>query len=584
MPFDEEDDVSGSGAPSATMTPPVSGATGAGADPSPAPANTPANANAGQMASIGATPPGQQPADNSKQPQQPQAQKPWYSRVYSGVLDALGGSNQVMLERDPQTGKMVATATKSGPGQQWKRIIAGAISGAGSAMAHAGTGPGAAMRGAGLGVEAGMKLGTDQAQQARKDADDDFDQQQTAALNKARTAELSQQGAKAAWELGWEKQKALQGQLDLENQWNDRIAQAGEGSGDLGVFPTFKDYIAATKEDPSLHDAQAHGQLYAITHVNADGVQDGIHVYRVTQGWKDQKTTEPTAFPVVKPGEKIGDPPRLETQTIPAGAMTNGQAMDYIQAQNNKAADMQLKVLNQQSLTKQREAKADKDERPAAPRGGGAASAEDPHVATLGEAIASGRLTTDQIPGFGKMKPQIEAYLAEHHPNLNISSVMLTGDERKRADLANNALHNLEDIGQRIARRPDLLGVIQGRITQGKNLAGTNDPDLAAIDTALDNYALAATGAHGVRAVEARKDAKQAILNGFKNGQQGVQAAVQSARGSLQNLAGAGKPRSVDGTPYVYKTQPQGGGNPQPQQQPAQQGGGFNWDAHPVAN
>jgi hypothetical protein len=581
MPFDEEEDVSGTNGSSAGADPSPSPDAGGGAGAS-TPTPAPQNANAGQMQSVGATPPGEQP--DSAQPQQPQAEKPWYQRVYSGVLDALGGSNQVMLERDPQTGKMVATATKSGPGQQWKRIIAGAISGAGSAMAHAGTGPGASIRGAGLGVEAGMKMRTDQAQQARTDANEDFEQQQTAALNKARTAELSQQGAKAAWELGWEKQKALQGQLDLENQWNDRIAQAGEGSGDLGVFPTFKDYIAATKENPELHDAQAHGQLYAITHVNADGVQDGIHVYRVTPGWKDQKTTEATPFPVVKPGDKLGDPPRFETQTIPAGAMTNGQAMDYVQAQNNKALDMQLKTLDTQAQIKQRNAAADKSERPAEPRGGAAAAGtpEDAHIATLGEAIARGALTEDQIPGFSKLKPQIEAYLSDHHPNLDQSSVLLTGSERKQADLARNALHNLEDIGQRIARRPDLVGVIQGRVSQGKNLAGTNDPDLAAIDTALDNYALAATGAHGVRAVEARKDAKQAILNGFKNGPQGVQSAVQTARGSLSNLASVGKPRGIDGSPYVYKTQPQG--NPGPQQPQAQPQGGFDPSKFAVAN
>jgi hypothetical protein len=190
--------------------------------------------------------------------------------------------------------------------------------------------------------------------------------------------------------------------------------------------------------------------------------------------------------------------------------------------------------------------------------------ANDPHTAVLGEAIAKGILTEDQISNFTKgQKGAVQTYLAEHHPNLDQKSVFMTGDERRRVDLANNAIHNLDDIATRLQRRPDLLGVVQGRVTQGKTLAGTNDRDLADIDAALDNYALAATGAHGIRAVQARTSAKEALLNGFKNGPQGVQAAMQAARGSLSNLAMAGKPRGLDGNPYVYKEQPQAQAAPQ---------------------
>jgi hypothetical protein len=175
-------------------------------------------------------------------------------------------------------------------------------------------------------------------------------------------------------------------------------------------------------------------------------------------------------------------------------------------------------------------------------------------VPTLGEALAKGALTEDQIPGFSKLKPQIQAYLAEHHPNLDQSSLQLTAEERKRKDLATNALNNLSIIQTILQRRPDLLGVIQGRISQGKELAGTNDPDLASVNTALDNYALAATGAHGIRAVEARASAKQALLNGFKNGTAGIDSSIDTARSSLQEFANLGKPRGIDGSQYVYRS------------------------------
>ena len=196
-------------------------------------------------------------------------------------------------------------------------------------------------------------------------------------------------------------------------------------------------------------------------------------------------------------------------------------------------------------------------------------------VPTLGEALAKGELTEDQIPGFSKLKPQIQAYLAEHHPNLDQSSLQLTGEERKRKDLATNAVNNLGIIQATLQRRPDLLGVIQGRISQGRELAGTNDADLTAVSEALDNYALAATGAHGIRAVQARADAKQALLNGFKNGSAGINSSINTAKQSLQEFAALGKPRGLNGGPYVYKT---GGQGQPPQYQFTTRDGKLGWN------
>src|SRR4051812_30960569 len=51
-------------------------------------------------------------------------------KVLHGILGALGGTEETQVSRDPETGKLKVTAVKSGPGQQWKRIIAGALTGA----------------------------------------------------------------------------------------------------------------------------------------------------------------------------------------------------------------------------------------------------------------------------------------------------------------------------------------------------------------------------------------------------------------------------------------------------------------------
>lgn len=194
----------------------------------------------------------------------------------------------------------------------------------------------------------------------------------------------------------------------------------------------------------------------------------------------------------------------------------------------------------------------------------GAGTSDPQTIADLGEALAKGSITEDQIPNFNKgdTKVRLQAYLTQHHPNLDQSSVLLDGTERKQRDLARNSIENLNTIQSTLQRRPELLGVIQGRVSQGKELTGTNDPDLATVSQALDNWALASTGAHGIRSVEARRDAKQVLLNSFKNGQNAVNAAINTSRTSLQQFANLGKPKGIDGSAYVYK--PQGSGQSQP--------------------
>lgn len=276
-------------------------------------------------------------------------------------------------------------------------------------------------------------------------------------------------------------------------------------------------------------------------------------------------TTDSQAAQVIAGAFGNGDPTQgwkvlqaYHTEITPAPIKSESEAegilSDQASTPRQKAAARQfLNLANQQKAaqaTVEARAKAS------------AELANTTDVPTLGEALAKGEITEDQIPGFSKLKPQIQAYLAQHHPNLDQSSLQLTSEERKRKDLAKNAINNLNIIQGTLQRRPDLLGIVQGRVSQGKGLVGTGDPDLTAVNTALDNYALAATGAHGIRAVEARASAKQALLNGFKNGAAGVNSAINTAKQSLQEFANLGKPRGLDGSLYVYKTGPQSGPTP----------------------
>jgi hypothetical protein len=97
----------------------------------------------------------------------------WSTKVYHGVLNALGGGGDVAYQRDPQTGKMTAVPVATGPGTQWKKIIAGGVAGFSAAAAAQGTGPGSTMRAAGAGTAAGLRMGVEENDRARGHADQD---------------------------------------------------------------------------------------------------------------------------------------------------------------------------------------------------------------------------------------------------------------------------------------------------------------------------------------------------------------------------------------------------------------------------
>lgn len=166
--------------------------------------------------------------------------------------------------------------------------------------------------------------------------------------------------------------------------------------------------------------------------------------------------------------------------------------------------------------------------------------------------LVNGGLTEDMIPGFAKVKPKIQAYLSVNFPNLDQNSVELTGEQRKRRDLAQNALHNLSHIQDILTRRPDMFGILAGRASRGELLAGSNDSDLTALQNYADNLALALTGAHSIRSTEAREKAEKVLLNYMHNGPQGIAGSIEADRQSLEDFANLGKPHDKQGNLLVY--------------------------------
>ena len=304
----------------------------------------------------------------------------------------------------------------------------------------------------------------------------------------------------------------------------------------MDLYESLRQMAAPSKPDPNNT-----GKFIPNTDANSAQTVAGIfgngdpkRGWQVLQAYHDEQTPEPIKN-------------RAGAESILTDSTSSPKAIDHAKA---------FIATDDKRIASQKAAKSSGN--------AGAGTASPQTVSVLGEELARGAITEDQIPNFNKgdTKVQVEAYLSQHHPNLDQNSVFLDGTERKQRDLGRNSIENLNVIQSTLDKRPDLIGVIAGRVSQGKGLTGTNDPDLATINQALDNWALASTGAHGIRSVEARTDAKRDLLNSLKNGPAAVDAAINQSRNSLTQFANLGKPKGVDGSTYVYKQQgPQGSGN-----------------------
>lgn len=485
--------------------------------------------------------------------------------VVDDVADALTGTKKPTIGTDQQGNKYVQQTTLT-HGEQWMRIGGELLSGAANGLAAGrGGNHGAA---AAAGVATGEHIAQGQ-QQQQKDMTAEARQQN---LDNANNQMLRMNLTEQAMRATRLQVDGTQHDIAFSQAQTDRYVK--DGGTNLGVVGKGGDLAKVLKINPDvMADMIQHHLIETPLHYDENGKVDGVSVIKMPSGYRTNVLPAGAVFHTFDSikGEYVEhhssdpilqkdiddydhaaqvDSMKFKNDKIEQDLKTQ-HAEEAKQNAASKKAETPSIIAKNNAQASEASAKATKTRKDAA-----ASDANDPEISSIGEAVASGRMTVDQVPGFGKKKEAIEAYLAQHHPNLDLRSVMLDAGQRRQVNLAGNAIHNLDAIGAILQRRPDLLGVIQGRVSQGKELAGTNDPDLAAVDTALDNYALAATGAHGVRAVKARADTKAAVLNDWKNGPKAIQSSIATARGSLANLASAGSPRGTDGQPYQYKQQP----------------------------
>lgn len=254
-------------------------------------------------------------------------------KIYHAVLNTLGGTNDVSYSRDAN-GKLVQTQTPKTPGQQWKTIIAGAMTGLAAGATAKKTNPGApALTGAGAGFNAVREQNIETDTRKRGQANEDFEAQQKTTLGKAQVAMMTQQTTASAWKLSREQVDAKFQDSERENAFMKAIS-LDSGNRDLGVARSVDDLMQMHKEMPDLLQQQAHGNIYGIPHISAEGKIDGMRYALVNPDWKEKRIGEDQTLYRLTPPQKAGDPPVVDRQTVKAGTMTNGEFFNAQQATN----------------------------------------------------------------------------------------------------------------------------------------------------------------------------------------------------------------------------------------------------------
>lgn len=128
-----------------------------------------------------------------------------------------------------------------------------------------------------------------------------------------------------------------------------------------------------------------------------------------------------------------------------------------------------------------------------------------------------------------------------------------SADEKKKAELAENMVYNINSVASVLQRRPDLVGAVAGRFTNIQQMAGSNDPDIVQLGTDIHNIGMANGGIHGMRSPQQADDYANQVLNHFKNGPKGIYGGLKSSADSVQTFIDAARPST-------YKTHSSQGG------------------------
>jgi hypothetical protein len=392
-------------------------------------ATPPAAAGAGAAAATATAPPPEVEHGTTDYQIENAKRDSWGQKTLHGILDALGGKYDTQYI--PTKNGVIQRNVAKTPGSQWKAIIAGALTGAAGGGGE--TGPGGGFRSFGAGFQARQKQLTSQRKEKRDEANEDVDTAQKAALTQAQTALLTHQVSKGTFDLGRAQVDAAAGDMQREGDFEKVIADGGEGSQDMGIFPDFKSVISAFKEMPELHDHQAGGRLIAIPHIDASGKIDGVHAALVSPDWLSTKINRDLPIPT----RSYQDGKLVEGSfTIPAGSLTGDQYAKLVMSQSNEALknaqdaheqktkDSRTKAQNTLDYAEAGEhrAKAKETELDYLGGGEGTGSAGGANM-SLVDLIGRGQAPMGRLAYIAARKPELLQAVAKKYPGFDASKV-----------------------------------------------------------------------------------------------------------------------------------------------------------------
>jgi hypothetical protein len=456
------------------------------------------------------------------------------------------------------------TPTPQAAGQQsvWKDLVMGAIYGLSGSAGAKNFGQG--LSGGAQGYIQGKQQELQNAQaQQRQNAEIKFQSVQAAHMA-AETTMLTKQVN------SWDE--------DHQNQFFDRNLKVANQLKDLGLNPEYATQNDSDSEMAALKDATAkNGGVAPYTslqvapnsflHFNlqqaaasdaglkviSDHEQRLGHVAPDDATWKGLNSQQKMAYindaaTAWQPTNDSGKLADLKNdlalvQNLPDGAYKKQDSLDTL----NKAITASEKLVKSNPSLKDQKAQADLAKT-------NAGTTKD--LAEANKANADADKARADANGQSEWKPKVGA------------------DEKKKAELGENIAENANVINGILARRPDLVGKIAGRMTNVEQLSGNNDPDISSIGVAMHNLAMANSSVHGFRSNEGVQDTEKKILNGFKNGPQAVAGALKTNVDSVQTFIDNARPEgyqthSKQGGALSYyqsksgaATPPQGATNP----------------------
>lgn len=517
-------------APPPAWTPPT-------ASPSPMD-TTPAT-----MGGVPALPPPTQPTVTQQQPQTtPASQDPevaaghahqsWLGHILDVVGSILGGDQTIHVTKAPD-GTMTVTHDPSTSGEKWARVAQAAMLGGAQGLAH-GQGPG----GMANAIAAGTMTGAALPQQQLTAANEEATAANKQMMTKAQHALLDQQIA---------TQQLQNKELPLEYQRQKQtfaLEQIGRLR-DMGAL-----HVANTKNPQEMAQFGNSDPLSMAAHTGASddvmqpvAMPDGsVDWWRIPADRAKQLTTDRATW-----DEMVHDPKDYgniitKTHVVDPGTETYGARA----LREKGAAATNEKVQTDAATYRVNKQKADTEALNAQGKPALTQAQTQEAQARAVEASANAAKARATLPGLpgGAAEPIDDP---SHPPAANFDPGTvgivpknigkIPADTAKAARLSRNIQHNGQIINELMTRRPDLVGTINSLGTNWQQkVTGTNDPDLAALDGAVDQLAIASAGAHGSRAAGLVEGIHDGVLNHFKNGPAAVKAYTQGQMNSVQTF------------------------------------------------